>query len=70
MNGKCSGIIRLGVVFLICHYLNKSKNGIITVIIQMKSRTKSTRENLVIDSKSRKICDEASKNKKSKKDET
>ena len=36
----------------------------------MKSRTKSTRENLVIDSKSRKISDEASKNKKSKKDET
>lgn len=30
----------------------------------MKSRTKSTRENLTLDSKSRKISDEAAKNKK------
>lgn len=36
----------------------------------MKSRTKSTRENITIDSKSRKISDEISRNKKvNKKDD-
>lgn len=37
----------------------------------MKSRTKSTRENLTVDSKSRKISEETNKNKKNcKKDES